>query len=105
MSKHKKVFDELYVNMVEAGEMGGALDTILVRLADYREKADALTRKVKGAMVYPAVVSFVATGVTVAMLTFIVPIFAKMFSSLGAELPRRLRWCCKFPSFSNATSW
>ena len=87
MSKHKKVFDELYVNMVEAGEMGGALDTILVRLANYREKADALTRKVKGALVYPAVVSIVATGVTIAMLTFIVPIFAKMFSNLGAELP------------------
>ena len=87
MSKHKKVFDELYVNMVEAGEMGGALDTILVRLANYREKADALTRKVKGALVYPAVVSIVATGVTIAMLTFIVPIFAKMFANLGAELP------------------
>lgn len=87
MAKHKKVFDELYTNMVEAGEMGGALDTILVRLANYREKADGLTRKVKGALVYPAVVSFVATGVTVAMLTFIVPIFAKMFSNLGAELP------------------
>ncbi|MGB5107973.1 MAG: type II secretion system F family protein [Candidatus Zixiibacteriota bacterium] len=87
MSKHKKIFDELYVNMVEAGEMGGALDTILVRLANYREKADALTRKVKGALVYPAVVSVVATGVTVAMLAFIVPIFAKMFSNLGAELP------------------
>lgn len=87
MSKHKKVFDDLYVNMVEAGEMGGALDTILVRLANYREKADALVRKVKGAMVYPIVVSIVATGVTIAMLTFIVPVFAKMFESLGAELP------------------
>jgi type IV pilus assembly protein PilC len=87
MAKHKKVFDDLYVNMVEAGEMGGALDTILVRLANYREKADALARKVKGAMVYPAVVAIVATGVTVAMLTFIVPIFAKMFKGLGAELP------------------
>jgi len=87
MKKHKKIFDDLYVNMVEAGEMGGALDTILVRLANYREKADALARKIKGAMVYPAVVSIVATGVTIAMLTFIVPIFAKMFENLGAELP------------------
>lgn len=87
MKKHKKVFDDLYVNMVEAGEMGGALDTILVRLAGYREKADALARKIKGAMVYPAVVSVVAIGATVAMLTFIVPIFAKMFAGLGAELP------------------
>lgn len=87
LRKHKKVFDDLYVNMVEAGEIGGALDTILVRLANYREKADSLARKVKGAMVYPIVVSIVALGVTIAMLKFIVPVFAKMFSDLGAELP------------------
>jgi len=87
MSKHKKAFDELYVNMVEAGEIGGALDVILIRLAGFREKADALTRKVKGAMVYPIVVLIVATGVTFAMLTFIVPVFAKMFAGLGTELP------------------
>ncbi len=87
MAKHPKIFDQLYTNMVEAGEMGGALDTILVRLAVYREKADSLVRKVKGAMVYPAVVMIVATGVTVGMLTFIVPVFANMFGGLGAELP------------------
>ncbi|MCX6831301.1 MAG: type II secretion system F family protein [candidate division Zixibacteria bacterium] len=87
MKKHKKAFDDLYVNMVEAGEMGGALDTILVRLAGYREKADSLARKIRGAMVYPAVVSVVAIGATVAMLAFIVPVFAKMFAGLGAELP------------------
>ena len=88
LGRHKKIFDDLYVNMVEAGEIGGALDTILVRLANYREKADALVRKVRGAMVYPAVVVVVATGVTFAMLTYIVPVFAKMFSGLGAELPK-----------------
>lgn len=87
LAKHKKVFDELYVNMVEAGEIGGAIDTILVRLALYREKADKLARKVKGALVYPIVVAVVAGGVTFAMLTFIVPVFAKMFGGLGAELP------------------
>jgi len=87
LGKHKKVYDDLYVNMVEAGEVGGALDTILVRLAQYREKADKLIRKVKGAMVYPIVVMIVALGVTFAMLRFIVPVFAKMFSGLGAELP------------------
>jgi type IV pilus assembly protein PilC len=87
MSKHKKAFDDLYVNMVEAGEVGGALDTILVRLALYREKADKLFRKVKGALVYPVVVMIVAIGVTFAMLRFIVPVFAKMFEGLGAELP------------------
>ncbi len=87
LSRHKKIFDDLYVNMVDAGEIGGALDVILSRLASYREKADALTRKVKGAMIYPAVVMTVAIGVTFIMLTYIVPVFAKMFSGLGAELP------------------
>jgi type IV pilus assembly protein PilC len=87
MARHKKAFDDLYVNMVEAGEVGGALDVILVRLAIFREKADALVRKVKGAMVYPVVVMIVAIGVTIGMLTFIVPVFAKMFQNLGTELP------------------
>jgi len=87
MAKHKKAFDELYVNMVEAGEVGGALDTILVRLAHYREKADKLARQVKGAMVYPIVVMIVAIGITFDMLKYIVPVFAKMFTGLGAELP------------------
>lgn len=87
LSRHPKIFDQLYTNMVEAGELGGALDAILNRLAAYREKADALIRKVKGAMVYPSVIVVVAIGVTFAMLTFIVPVFAKMFSGVGAELP------------------
>ncbi|HUV31194.1 MAG TPA: type II secretion system F family protein [Acidobacteriota bacterium] len=87
LGRHPKIFDQLYTNMVEAGEIGGALDAILVRLAVYREKADQLIRKVKGAMVYPAVVIVVATAVTVGMLTFIVPVFSKMFGGVGAELP------------------
>ncbi|MBD3332906.1 type II secretion system F family protein [candidate division GN15 bacterium] len=87
LARHNKVFDQLYTNMVEAGEMGGALDAILQRLASYREKADRLVRKVKGAMVYPAVIVFVAIAVTVGMLAFIVPVFAKMFGGLNAELP------------------
>lgn len=87
LAKHKRIFDDLYVNMVDAGEIGGALDTILVRLANYREKADALIRKVRGALVYPSVIVVVAIGVTFAMLTWIVPVFAKMFAGLGAELP------------------
>lgn len=87
LSRHKKTFDDLYVNMVDAGEIGGALDSILIRLAVYREKADALVRKVRGALIYPAVILIVAIGVTTLMLTYIVPIFAKMFSGVGAELP------------------
>jgi len=102
MKRHPKIFDELYTNMVEAGEVGGALDAILVRLANYREKADRLIRKVKGAMVYPTVVVIVAIGVTVAMLTFIVPTFAKMFKNLGAELPEPTQWVLAISNFLKA---
>jgi type IV pilus assembly protein PilC len=102
LSRHKKVFDDLYVNMVDAGEIGGALDTILVRLAVYREKADALARKVKGAMIYPAVVMTVAIAVTFIMLTYIVPIFAKMFEGLGAELPGPTQFVLSLSAFLRA---
>ncbi|HBC47780.1 MAG TPA: hypothetical protein DCZ43_12095 [candidate division Zixibacteria bacterium] len=104
MSKHKKAFDDLYVNMVEAGEVGGALDTILVRLALYREKADKLVRKVKGAMVYPTVVMVVAIGVTFAMLRFIVPVFAKMFSGLNAALPAPTQFVLNISNFLRSNS-
>jgi type IV pilus assembly protein PilC len=87
LHKHPKAFDELYINMVNAGEAGGILDTILMRLAEYIEKIEALKRKVKGAMMYPAVVFTVAIGATLFMLMFIIPTFAKMFSDFGAELP------------------
>jgi type IV pilus assembly protein PilC len=87
MAKHPKAFDELYVNMVNAGEAGGILDVILMRLAEYIEKIEALKRKIKGAMIYPAVVLFVAVGATLFMLMFIIPTFARMFSDFGAELP------------------
>lgn len=99
LSKHKKVFDDLFVNMVDAGEIGGALDVMLMRLATYREKADALARKVKGAMIYPAVVMTVAIGVTFLMLTYIVPVFAKMFAGLGAELPAPTRFILSLSGF------
>jgi len=99
LARHKKVFDDLFVNMVDAGEIGGALDIILTRLAIYREKADALTRKVKGALIYPAVVMTVAIGVTFIMLTYIVPVFAKMFSGLGAELPAPTQFILSLSAF------
>ena len=99
LSKHKKAFDDLYVSMVDAGEIGGALDQILLRLATYREKADAVTRKVKGALVYPGVIVTVATGVTFVMLTYIVPVFAKMFEGLGAELPGPTQMVLKISGF------
>jgi type IV pilus assembly protein PilC len=104
MARHPKVFDQLYVNMVEAGEVGGALDAILVRLAVYREKADKLVRKVKGAMMYPSVIVVVATGVTIAMLTFIVPVFAKMFQGVGSELPAPTQIVLNISNFLKANS-
>jgi type IV pilus assembly protein PilC len=87
LRKHPKPFDNLYVNLVQAGEIGGILDTILNRLAVYLEKADALARKVKGAMVYPSTVLVVAIGVVVLMLVKVIPTFEKMFADFGGELP------------------
>jgi type IV pilus assembly protein PilC len=87
LGRHKNVFDELFRNMVAAGEAGGVLDEILMRLAAYIEKADALKRKIQGALVYPIVVLTVAVGATCFMLIFIIPTFAKMFSDFGGELP------------------
>jgi type IV pilus assembly protein PilC len=87
LGKHKNVFDDLFRNMVAAGEAGGVLDEILMRLATYIEKADALKRKVQSALVYPGVVLTVAMGATAFMLIFIIPTFAKMFSDFGGELP------------------
>src|SRR4029078_3383205 len=87
LGKHKNVFDDLFRNMVAAGEAGGVLDEILMRLATYIEKADALKRKGQSALVYPAVVLTVAMGATAFMLIFIIPTFAKMFMDFGGELP------------------
>ncbi|MEO0270874.1 MAG: type II secretion system F family protein [candidate division WOR-3 bacterium] len=87
MRKHKKVFSDLYVNMVEAGEKGGALGEILIRLAEYLEKTADLQRKIKGAMVYPVIVLVVAIAATVALLVFVIPTFANLYEGFGAELP------------------
>jgi type IV pilus assembly protein PilC len=87
LRKHPRVFTELYVNMVAAGEAGGILDTILNRLAAYIEKAMKLKKKVKGALVYPVVVTAIAALVIAVIMIFVVPTFAKMFSQLGGTLP------------------
>jgi type IV pilus assembly protein PilC len=85
--KHPKTFDDLFVNMIEVGESGGILDVVLQRLSQYLEKAAALKRKIKAAMIYPLTIVGVAVIVVVFMLTFVIPTFATMFTSLGAELP------------------
>jgi type IV pilus assembly protein PilC len=87
LAKHPKVFPELFVNMIAAGEIGGILDTILMRLAGFLEKAAALSRKIKGAMMYPLIISVVSVFAVAALLIFVIPTFAKMFESSGAKLP------------------
>jgi type IV pilus assembly protein PilC len=91
MRRHPKIFTDLYVNMVAAGETGGILDTILGRLAHFLEKNDALARKIKGAMTYPVVVLFVVMAATTILLWKVVPIFAEIFMSAGMALPTPTR--------------
>lgn len=87
LRRQPKVFDNLFINMVESGETGGALDVILGRLANYLEKSVALQRKIKGAMIYPIIISLVAVGAISVMLLFVIPIFAKMYEGVGSKLP------------------
>jgi type IV pilus assembly protein PilC len=87
LKKHPAVFDNLFVSLVAAGEIGGVLDTILNRLAQYMEKAEALKAKVKGAMTYPAIVLAVAFIVVAILLVFVIPTFQDMFTQFGGTLP------------------
>jgi len=92
LAMHPRVFDDLFCNLVAAGEAGGILDLIFRRLATYLEKADKLRRQVRGALVYPAAITFVGVGVMGIMLTFVLPTFEKMFKDLGAgSLPTPTR--------------
>ena len=87
LSKHPKVFDSLFVNLVAAGEVGGILDTILQRLASYIEKAEKLKSQIKGAMTYPIAVVSIAVIVIAVIMVFVIPVFQDMFSSFGKALP------------------
>jgi type IV pilus assembly protein PilC len=87
LAEHPKVFDELFVQLTRAGEIGGILDTILQRLGAYIEKNEKLARRVRGAMVYPSVVLTVAVGVTVVLLAYVTPTFEKMFKDFGGAMP------------------
>ena len=102
LSKHPKAFTNLYVNMVAAGEAGGILDTILMRLATFLEKNDALVRKVKGAMIYPAVIMSVAAIAIIVLLLFVIPVFESMFASVGQALPLPTRIVIAASKFLNA---
>ena len=87
LKKHPKAFDELYVNLVVAGEEGGILDNVLIRLAIYIEKAEALKKKIKSALVYPSTIVAVAVIVVAVLMIFVIPVFEKMFTSVGHTLP------------------
>jgi len=87
LARHPRIFSELYANMVAAGETGGILDTVLNRLASYMEKTIKLKRKVKGALIYPIVVTAVAIIVIVVIMVYVVPTFSQMFTALGGTLP------------------
>jgi len=88
LAKHKNVFSPLFVNMVKAGESSGMLDEILERLAEYLEKTNALTRKVKSALIYPAIVTLMALSITLLLLLKVIPVFKTVFADFGANLPK-----------------
>jgi type IV pilus assembly protein PilC len=87
LKKHPSIFDDLYTNLVVAGEEGGILDNILTRLSNYIEKAEALKKKVKSAMIYPAIIVSVAVLVVIILMIFVIPVFETMFKSAGQSLP------------------
>lgn len=87
LKEYPRVFDDLYVNLIVAGEEGGMLDTVLMRLANYIEKSEKLKKKVKSALIYPSSIVFVAIAVVLVLLLFVIPVFENMFSSFGRALP------------------
>lgn len=105
LSKHPRAFSDLYVNMVAAGEAGGILDTILMRLAVFMEKNDQLVRKVKGAMIYPGVILSVAVIAISVLLVFVIPVFEKMFGSVGLALPLPTRIVIGISAFLRGYWW
>ncbi len=105
LAKHPKAFSELYVNMVAAGEAGGILDTILMRLATFMEKNDALIRKVKGAMIYPGVIMSVAAIAIAVLLMFVIPVFETMFAGVGMALPLPTRIVIGASAFLRSFWW
>jgi type IV pilus assembly protein PilC len=102
LRKHPKLFDDLFINMVAAGEVGGILDSILHRLAGYMEKAMKLKSKIKGAMIYPTTIVTVAIGVTAILLIFVIPVFAELFSGFGKELPAPTQFVINLSDFTLA---
>jgi type IV pilus assembly protein PilC len=99
LAKHPKAFDQLFVNLVAAGEIGGILDTILTRLAAYIEKSMKLKKQIKGAMVYPITIMSIAVVVVGVILVFVIPTFAKMFADFGGDLPAPTKFVIALSNF------
>ncbi len=105
LAKHPKTFNKLYVNMIKAGEAGGVLEVVLTRLAEFSEKEQALKSKVKGAMVYPALVILIGAGVVLFLTIAIIPTFATMFTDIGATLPLPTRIMMGLSDFLKGFWW
>ena len=99
MAKHPKIFDELYVNMIRSGELGGVLDAILERLSIYMEKAEALRRKIKAALMYPSIVVSVAVLVIVFLMVKVIPTFQEVFEGFGHALPPLTQFVVNISNF------
>lgn len=105
LAKHPLYFDDLFVNLVEAGEHAGALETLLDKVATYKEKTEALKKKIKKALFYPAAVLVVAVVVTVILLIFVIPQFESLFQGFGADLPAFTQMVINLSKFMQAKGW
>jgi len=105
MARHPKAFDRLYTNMVQAGELGGVLDLILQRLADFMEKSQALKRKVISAMIYPSAVISFAVLIVIGLMIFVVPQFKDIYSGMGAKLPGLTLALLSFSAWIKSWGW
>ncbi|MCX5843482.1 MAG: type II secretion system F family protein [Deltaproteobacteria bacterium] len=102
LKKHPRVFDELFVNLVAAGESGGILDVVLNRLSNYMEKAMKLKSRVKSAMTYPAIVLVVAVAVVALLLVYVIPVFKKLFENMGGQLPGPTQFLINVSEFTQS---
>ena len=105
LAKHPLYFDDLFVNLVEAGEQAGALETLLDKIATYKEKTEAIKKKIKKAMTYPAAVLVVAVVVTIVLLIFVIPAFEDLFKGFGADLPTFTRMVVDLSDFVRTRGW
>src|SRR5262245_38401239 len=105
LAKHPLYFDDLYVNLVEAGEQAGALENLLDKIATYKEKTEALKKKIKKALFYPTAVLVVAVVVTIILLIFVIPQFESLFKGFGADLPAFTQMVIDMSRFVQAQGW